>query len=79
MMAGLDITVDRLREAGWWIVLAEHPQATRFRRSERDLAGHEARFASVAAGATGASVAAARLENPTRIAFKAHDFLPPAG
>ena len=79
LMAGLDITVDRLREDGWWIVLAEHPQATRFRRSERDLAGHEVRFGSVAAGATGATVAAARLENPTRIAFKAHDFLPSAG
>ena len=46
MLAGLDITVDQLRAPGWWIVLAEHPQATRFRRSEVDLVAHEVRFAS---------------------------------
>jgi hypothetical protein len=81
MLAGLDITVNELRQPDWWIVLAEHPQATRFRRAEPDLAGHEVRFASpVKHGidATGAIVAAERLENPTRIAFAANDFLPPA-
>lgn len=78
MLAGLDITVDELRSPGWWIVVAEHPQAPRFRRSEPDLAGHEVRFATAAAGSTGATVAAARLENPTRVAFAASDFLPPA-
>jgi hypothetical protein len=77
MLAGLDITVDALREPGWWIVLAEHPQATRFRRTEGDLANHEARFSTPGANATGAAVAADRLENPTRIAFEAGDFLPP--
>jgi hypothetical protein len=82
MLAGLDITVDALRQPGWWIVLAEHPQATRFRRKESDLAGHEVRFASPAAlgaAATGAAVAQDRLENPTRIAFEAGDFLPSLG
>lgn len=77
MLAGLDITVDTLREPGWWIVLAEHPQATRFRRQEPDLAGHEVVFATVAGNATGATVAHDRLEDPTRIAFEAGDFLPP--
>jgi hypothetical protein len=77
MLAGLDITVDALREPGWWIVLAEHPQATRFRRTEGDLAAHEARFSTPGANANGAFVAADRLENPTRIAFEAGDFLPP--
>lgn len=78
MLAGLDITVDALRSPGWWIVLAEHPQAPRFRRQEPDLAGHEVRFATAASNATGATVAVARLENPTRIAFEASTFLPPA-
>ena len=41
MLAGLNITVDALRAPGWWIVLAEHPQATRFRRQEGDLTAHE--------------------------------------
>jgi hypothetical protein len=77
MLAGLDITVDALREPGWWIVLAEHPQATRFRRQETDLVGHEVAFASAGSGTTGATVARDRLENPTRIAFEAGDFLPP--
>jgi hypothetical protein len=78
MLVGLDITVDALRQPGWWIVLSEHPQATRFRRQESDLAAHEARFAGPAGHANGAAVARARLENPTRIAFEAGDFLPPA-
>ncbi|MEP6811840.1 MAG: hypothetical protein ABI990_02500 [Actinomycetota bacterium] len=77
MLAGLDITVDSLRQPGWWIVLAEHPQATRFRRQEPDLTGHEVTFATAAGNATGATVARDRLEDPTRIAFEAGDFLPP--
>lgn len=78
MLAGLDITVDELKAGGWWIVLAEHPQATRFRRLEADLFAHEARFARAGADAstTGATVAAARLAQPVRIAFEAGDFLP---
>jgi hypothetical protein len=77
VLAGLDITVDALHEPGWWIVLAEHPQATRFRRQEPDLAGHEIVFGTAAGNATGATVARDRLEDPTRIAFEAGDFLPP--
>lgn len=76
LLAGLDIRLRDLRQEGWWIVLSEHPQATRFRRKEGDLVGHEVRFTGVAPHETGASVAADRLEDPTRIAFKAIDFLP---
>lgn len=75
MLCGLDITVDQLREPGWWIVLSEHPQATRFRRREADLNGHEVRFSTVTR-ANGAEMAADRLENPVRIAFEATEFLP---
>jgi hypothetical protein len=78
MLAGLDITVAALRAGGWWIVLAEHPQATRFRRHEADLTAHEARFAKPGALPHAAAVAAERLENPTRVAFEAGDFLPKA-
>jgi hypothetical protein len=79
MLAGLDITVDALRTPGWWIVLAEHPQAVRFRRRESDLADHEIRFAAAGGtGQTGATVALDRMDHPTRIAFEAGDFLPPA-
>lgn len=79
MLVGLDITVDALRTPGWWIVLSEHPQATRFRRKEPDLVAGEVVFATPpgGAGSTGATVAKARLEHPTRIAFEAGDFLPP--
>jgi hypothetical protein len=79
MLVGLDITVDALRTPGWWIVLSEHPQATRFRRQEPDLVAGEIRFATPGGGggSTGATVAEDRLEHPTRIAFEAGDFLPP--
>lgn len=79
MLVGLDISVDALRTPGWWIVLSEHPQATRFRRQEPDLVAGEVVFAMPGgdAGASGATVAKARLEHPTRIAFEAGDFLPP--
>lgn len=75
MLAGLDITVEALRKPGWWIVISEHPQATRFVRTESDLAGHEARFSSPGGAANGAEVARERLSNPTRVAFEATDFL----
>jgi len=78
MLVGLDIAVDELRKPGWWIVLSEHPQATRFRRVEPDLFPGEVVFASHGGGSgvTGATVAKTRLEHPTRIAFEAGDFLP---
>lgn len=75
MLAGLDLTVDELRKPDWWIVLSEHPQAPRFRRSEPDLAGHEVRFAKTTGLAHGAALAADRLENPNRIAWEAAMFL----
>lgn len=78
MVAGLDITVTDLRAGGWWIVLAQHPQAPRFRRKETDLVAHESAFADVSAYDHGATVAADRLENPVRVAFEAGDFLPTA-
>lgn len=75
MLAGLDITVDALRQPGWWIVIAEHPHATRFVRAEGDLAAHEARFSNPGGAANGAEVARARLQDPVRVAFEATDFL----
>ena len=76
MLSGLDITVDELREDGWWLVLGEHPQAPRMRFKEPDIVGHQVRFASPGANAHGGEVATSRLEHPTRIAFEAGDFLP---
>lgn len=72
LIAGLDISIDELRTPGWWVVLGEHPQATRFRCTEN---GTAARFAQ--GTGTGADVAADRLELPDRIAFEASTFLPP--
>ncbi|MFT4216666.1 MAG: hypothetical protein QM619_05700 [Micropruina sp.] len=75
MLIGLDITVDELREDGWWIVLGEHPQAPRFRFAESDVSGNQVRFAKPGAR-HGGEVAVARLTHPTRIAFEAGEFLP---
>lgn len=75
MLAGLDLTVAELRKPDWWIVLAEHPQAPRFRRREPDLIGEQVRFTDPRALADGAQVAADRLENPNRIAWEAAIFL----
>ena len=83
MLAGLDITTEKLKEPGWWIVISEHPQSTRFRRPSSDeLAAHEVRFsapppvAGPADTTSGATVAADRLESPVRVAFDAGEFLP---
>ena len=83
MLAGLDITTEKLREPGWWIIISEHPQSTRFRRPPgEDLAAHEVSFSApppvAGAGDTtsGASLAADRLESPVRVAFDAGEFLP---
>ena len=52
MVAGLDITVDgAARAGGWWIVVAEHPQATPIPPGgSPDLAGHEVRLPRAVAG-----------------------------
>lgn len=83
MLAGLDITTETLKQPGWWIVISEHPQSTRFRRpTSEDLAAHEVRFsapppvAGVGDTTSGATVAADRLESPVRVAFDAGEFLP---
>lgn len=74
LIAGLDISIDTLRGGGWWVVLAEHPQAPRFRCAENERQ-NPPRFAT--GTGTGADVAKARLANPNRIAFEASSFLPP--
>lgn len=74
-LVGLDLSVEELDEPGWWIVIAEHPSATRF-----ELPGGE-QFPDSSPDhlSTSASDAAAfadtLLHNPTRVAFEATDLI----
>jgi hypothetical protein len=80
MLAGFDLTVTRARnEPGWWFVVAEHPSATRFSKVRSDLgAGVTVGFDTPAGAADGGALAMQRINNPTRVAFAADDFIPPA-
>ena len=80
MLVGLDITVDALRTAG--LVDRASPSTRRRRGSavRKPISSPRGALLDVradGAGPTGATVAKDRLENPTRIAFEAGDFLPP--
>jgi len=73
MLAGLDITTAMLRQPGWWIVISEHPQSTRFRRPHNeDLTAHEVRF-SVPPAVVGPTDT---MSGATGGAFDAREFLP---
>ena len=77
MLAGLDITVDALRESGWWIVARGAPAGDPLPAQGRRPRRPRSAFATREEPAHGAAVAVDRLEHPTRIAFEAGDFLPP--
>jgi hypothetical protein len=73
---GIDLSIDELDrpESDWWILVAEHPTAIRFERPD-DAAVGTATFLPAGGSADGASFAADRLHDPTRVAFRATDLI----
>lgn len=73
----VDLSIDEIDQEPWWVLIAEHPAATRFDRPA-DGVVRDDRFlrAALARGASsGAAFAKEQLHRPTRIAFKATDLV----
>ena len=74
-LIGVDLSIEELDDPSWWILVAEHPSATRFDRPrDSDLPPGE-RFLEVPGAGNGAAFAAARLHDPVRVAFQATDLI----
>jgi hypothetical protein len=69
---GVDLSVAELDTKGWWIVVAEHPSATRFDHAD---ASADARGFLASPAAHAAELAEHHLHRPTRVAFEARDLV----
>jgi len=85
-LVGVNLSIAELQDPKWWIVIAEHPTATRFERPGDDspLAGGRflGRTSNTPGAPTltgGATFAADKLHDPTRIAFQAMDLIKTRG
>ncbi len=73
-LVGVDLSIEELDDPSWWVLVAEHPSATRFDRPRDADLPAGARFLDVPVG-DGAAFAAARLHDPVRVAFQATDLI----
>lgn len=74
-LVGVDLSVRELDEDDdWWIVIAEHPSATRFERPADSDPPDPARFLTDHAD-NAAEYAATHLHDPVRVAFQATDLI----
>ena len=74
-LVGVDLSIDELDDPAWWILVAEHPSATRFDRPRDANLPAGTHFLDVPTAADGAAFAAARLHDPVRVAFQATDLI----
>ncbi len=74
-LIGVDLSIAELDQPEWWIVIAEHPTATRFDRPrDADLPAGQ-KFLTVPSASDGAGFATTRLHRPVRVAFQATDLI----
>jgi len=72
-LVGVDLSVTELFGNDWWILIAEHPSATRFERpGDDELSAGQLHLNSTSTDA--ATYADRLLHRPVRVAFKATDF-----
>lgn len=74
-LIGVDLSIEELDDPSWWILVAEHPSATRFDRPRDVNLPAGTRFLDVPSAGDGAAFAAARLHDPVRVAFQATDLI----
>ncbi|GHD44077.1 hypothetical protein D9V29_03625 [Mycetocola manganoxydans] len=74
-LIGVDLGLDEIDRPEWWILIAEHPTATRFDRPRDADMPPGAQFLTVPAAADAARYASARLHDPVRVAFQATDLV----
>ncbi|KQX08244.1 MULTISPECIES: hypothetical protein [unclassified Leifsonia] len=73
-LVGVDISVDELDGEKWWITIAEHPSATRFKRPpDTDLPAAQKFLTDTAPHS--AVYAEDHLHRPVRVAFQATDLI----
>ena len=78
-LVGVNLGIDEIDKPEWWILIAEHPTATRFDRP-RDADLHaddliDGHFLKVRSVSNSAKWAQARLHDPVRVAFQATDLI----
>ncbi len=74
-LVGVDLSVEELDGPGWWIVIAEHPSATRFELPGGEQAAPNSPDHLRSAKPDGAAFALDQLHHPTRVAFEATDLV----
>ncbi|RXZ67251.1 hypothetical protein [Agromyces albus] len=74
-VVGVDLSVEELDGPGWWIVIAEHPSATRFELPDGEEAAPNSPDHLGSTKPNGAAFALDRLHHPTRVAFEATDLI----
>lgn len=74
-LVGVDLSVEELDGPGWWIVIAEHPSATRFELPDGVQAPANSPDYLSVNEPHAAAVAEDRLHHPIRVAFKATDLI----
>ncbi len=74
-LIGVDLSVEELDGPGWWIVIAEHPSATRFELPGGAQASPNSPDHLSVNQPDAAAFAHAQLHHPTRVAFEATDLI----
>ncbi|WP_395306710.1 hypothetical protein V4U86_14630 [Mycobacterium sp. AMU20-3851] len=78
-LVGVNLAIDELDRPEWWILIAEHPTATRFDRPiDADIGAADlidGKFLTVPSASDSAAFAKARLHDPVRVAFQATDLI----
>lgn len=74
-VVGLDLSVPELEQPGWWILVSEHPSATRFVRRDNEGQGRRYLTDGPPGQQDAARWAASHLHDPMRVAFPAADLI----
>jgi hypothetical protein len=74
-LVGVDLSVDEIKQPQWWILIAEHPTATRFERPPDDEIAEGQQFVTLPGATDGARYAERQLHRPVRVAFQGADVI----
>jgi hypothetical protein len=74
-LIGVNLGIDEIDQPEWWILIAEHPTATRFDRPRDANLPPGQQFLAVPQATESAAFAKLRLHDPVRVAFQATDLI----
>jgi hypothetical protein len=78
-LIGVNLGIDEIDKPEWWILIAEHPTATRFDRPRDANLPPGLQFLTVPEATESATFAKLRLHDPVRVAFQATDLIVTGG